>query len=202
MNLKELEYLQPNSILDCGANVGAWSKKAKEVWPNATIVMVEANPECEPALQETGFPYDIAVVSDDFKEVIFYQRKCGGTSTGDSIYREDTPWYDDENLVSTQRFAVPLDGMCKGHTFDLVKLDLQGGEIDALKGGKDLFTRTKAIIMEVPVDGVKPYNIGAPTRSEVMEYMQSIGFVNVKILEDIIHPLERMVIQQDILFTR
>lgn len=202
MNLSELHYLNPGSILDIGANVGSFSKEAKEVWPMAAIFMIEANPECAPMLKETGLPYVISLLAEDRKQVIFYQRKCGGTSTGDSIYREATDWYSDENLVETPMVTERLDSLLKGEEFDFLKIDTQGAELDILKGGKEITSKSKAILMELPVDGCPPYNIGAPTRKEYFDYMASIGFPNYKILEDIRHPAAGYIIQQDVLFTR
>lgn len=203
MNLRELEYLQPKSILDVGANIGLWSKQAKEVWPDASIFMIEGNAECEYALAATGFDFCIALISNERKEVKFYQRSCGGTSTGDSIYRENTDWYNDENVVVTERMAITLDELFPNGEFELLKTDLQAGDLDAIKGGKKLVEKAKAIIMEIPVDSEHPpYNIGAPTRTEVLEYMESIGFRLEKILETLVHPIERYPIQEDVLFVR
>jgi FkbM family methyltransferase len=211
MNLKQLEYLQPKTILDIGANVGAWSLEAKEVWKDADILMIEGNPACETALryiyQTTGISYVIGVLSDKTGWLPFYQRKGCGTSTGDSIYRENTDWYSDENVEIVQYHAVAIDEMF-GNTgiyapkFDLVKIDVQGAELDVLRGGKDIFKSTKYIIMEVIVDGIEPYNIGSPSRAEVMEYITSIGFKPQTVLENIVHPIERHIIQQDILFSK
>ncbi len=202
MRLKELEYLNPKSILDIGANVGHWAKEAKEVWPDAHIFLLEGNPECKNELEATGLKYEIVLLSDKIKDVTFYQRKCGGTSTGDSIYRENTDWYNDENIVESKRKAYPLSQLFTVVEYDLWKIDCQGAELDILKGSGELVNYAKHIIMEVPVDGVEPYNIGAPTRTEYMEYMNSLGFINYKVLEDIVHPIGRHTIQQDILFSR
>lgn len=202
MNLTELAYLNPKSILDIGANVGDFSKACKGIWPDAEIFMIEANPECEPALIETGYPYKIALLSDIKKDVTFFQRTCGGTSTGDSIYRENTDWYSDDNLVKTKMISDTLSAILGDAQFDLIKADTQGSELDIFRGGESILWKAKWVLMEVPVDGVEPYNIGAPTRKDVMDYMVGKGFEHHTILEDICHPIHRYIIQQDILFTR
>jgi hypothetical protein len=92
--------------------------------------------------------------------------------------------------------------VCRGQSYDLIKIDCQGAELDIMKGGTDVMSRAKHVIMEIPVDGVTPYNIGAPTRTEVLDYMFSIGFTKHTALEDIVHPIHRYVIQQDVLFER
>ena len=59
-------------------------------------------------------------------------------------------------------------------TFDLVKLDTQGSEIDIMNGGLHLLKNTTAIIIEV---SHVEYNEKAPLVEEVKEYMESIGFI-------------------------
>jgi FkbM family methyltransferase len=203
MNLQELQYINPSAILDIGANIGGWAKQAKEVWPNAEIFMIEANKECQNALNEIDADHVICLLADKNKKVVFYQRKCGGTSTGDSIYRENTDWYNDENVLEVEMDAHPLDEVLPNYEFDLIKIDVQSAELDVLRGGKNIVSKAKYIIMEVPFDsGEQPYNIGAPTRTEVMDYMYSIGFEDHTVLEDIVHPILRYIVQQDTLFVR
>src|SRR5689334_20193239 len=177
MNLQELSYLQPNAILDIGANVGNWTKEAQKTWPDAEILMIEGNHECEPYLKETGIDYAICLLSDDVKRVKFYQRTCGGPSTGDSMYRENTDWYSDENVVVNDKLATTLDFVARRKQYDLAKIDSQGSELDILRGGENIVKGLKYIIMEIPVDSEHPpYNIGAPSRKEYLDYMDSIGF--------------------------
>lgn len=204
MNLKDIEYLQPKTILDIGANCGHWALQAKEVWKDAHIIMIEANEECIGELTKTGLPFRIALLGKERKIGTFFQRKVGGTSTGDSLYRENTDWYSDQNVLITEREIVPLDELFNfqdSNGFEMTKIDCQGGELDILKGGKKFFEKCKYIIMEVPVPNIV-YNIGAPTAEEVAEYMLSIRFQPEKVLEDIVHPIGRHLIQQDVLFTR
>ena len=196
------QEINPASILDIGANVSVWSKEAKEKWPNAIIHMVEANPECEPFLKQSGIPYTMALLSDTEKDAIFYQRRCGGTSTGDSLYREDTPWYADDQLVETPMRTTTLDRLFPDQAFDYLKLDVQASELDIIKGGPILVQKAKWIQLEVPAKDAKPYNIGSPTYQEVMNYMASIGFCYKETLEDLCHPITRETVQHDILFEK
>jgi len=186
-------------MIDIGANCGWIAEEAMAKWPGISVVCVEGNPACAGMLASKNLNFHIALLSDSEKEVVFYQRNIQETSTGDSIYREDTPWY--ESVVKTVLPTKRLDDMGFDPA-DFLKLDVQGAELDVLRGGPDLTSKARWIQLEVPVDGVKPYNIGAPTRKEVMDYMNSIGFQVAQILEDVPHPISREIIQQDILFER
>lgn len=198
MPLSDIAWVNPSHILDIGANVGGFSKEALALWPNASSLMIEANPECSGELSATGIPFIIAVLSDSEKDAVFYQRKCGGTSTGDSLYRENTPWYDDENVVMTDVKTITLDRLVEEY-FDLIKLDVQGSELDILRGGERTLSGANHVLMEVSVE---QYNIGAPLWDEVVRFMAERGFGQLTDVGDIIHPIGRHLIQKDILFSR
>jgi len=159
-------------ILDVGANVGQWATDASERWPLASITMVEANPGCEPQLCKLGFPYRIALVGSEEKESVpFY--KIGDSDTGASVYRELTDIYKDCRPTTLPQ--TTLDNLFPDWSFDLIKLDTQGSELDILRGADKLRSRAESILMEV---SNSPYNDGAPLASDVIEYMHTIGFIN------------------------
>ena len=176
LKLKQELGFVPRTILDVGAQIGDFYKECKQVWPDSQIMMVEATKECEPYLKETGGNYLIAVLSDTKKVVPFYKTKLADTNTGNSVYKELTSAYSDENLIVEQRHTYTLDELYDGYTatFDLIKLDTQGSEIDILNGGSRLVKNTTAIIIEV---SHVEYNENAPLVDEVKEYMEKIGFV-------------------------
>ncbi len=55
-----------------------------------------------------------------------------------------------------------------------MKLDVQGYEIEVMKGGNIALTNSEAVLMEV---ALLEYNRGAPLINEVFEFMSSFGFV-------------------------
>ena len=179
LNLLKLKHelgFEPRTILDIGAQVGDFYRECKGIWPDSQIMMIEATKECEPYLKDTGGNYLIAVLSDEKKKIPFYKTKVADTNTGNSVYKELTSAYSDENLIVEQRNTYTLDELYDGYTavFDLVKLDTQGSEIDILNGGSHMIKNTSVIIVEV---SHVEYNEKAPLVDEVKEYMESIGFV-------------------------
>jgi hypothetical protein len=60
-------------------------------------------------------------------------------------------------------------------------MDTQGSELDIIKGGTNLISRTKGIILE---ENVYRYNFGAALHNEIKEYMEGIGFELVGVLDD------------------
>ena len=140
--------------------------------------------------------YKIAALGDEEREVTFYTRSDKPETEGNSYYKEanywDIPQLVQENTMTLQR----LDNIFKdSYVFDLIKIDTQGSELDILKGGKDLVSKSKAIILEV---AYIEYNLGAPSSDEVIEYMRDIGFENKMSIGE--HYEGEDVSQKDLLF--
>lgn len=172
--------VSPVVIYDIGAAVLHWTKNAKRIWPNAQIVAFEAVREVEDFYKEYNTPYCIDVFTDTpGKEVVFYEDPiCLG---GNSYYRENKVFspaaekiYNDAsgkkrvgNTIDTvvQQKSLPLP--------DFVKIDVQGAEIDILKGMTNTLKSVKHLIVELQH---VEYNIGAKNVVESIPIIESLGF--------------------------
>jgi FkbM family methyltransferase len=150
------------------------------------VEMIEANelhrPDLEKISETYKIPFHIEVLSNEIKEVTFHLDGLGADSTGpgNSYYLEDTHHY--LNTPSEIRITNTLDNIYDGsYTFDLIKMDTQGSELDIIKGGKFLINKAKGIILE---ENEYRYNFGAALHSEIKEYMESIGFVLAELLDE------------------
>lgn len=188
------KYLNPSSILDIGANTGQFYNKISQIFPNAEYLLIEGNPECEVVLKDTGVKYMISLLSDSEKEVNFWTDPNNSVSSGNSIYKEKTSFFNQS--VSKKYNTKTLDSIVD-QTFDLIKIDTQGSEIDIIKGGINTIKKSKAVLLEV---SLVEYNEGSPLQDKVFNYMSSIGFEPVEIIEKIYHPETGQYIQNDILF--
>ena len=79
----------------------------------------------------------------------------------------------------------------------MIKIDVQGSELDIINGGIQLIKNSKMVILEV---SLVEYNEGSPTKEKVYEKMFELGFKDVENLGTINHPLTYELIQQDVLF--
>lgn len=182
-------------ILDIGANDGWWYRNTLLQHPAADFVLVEANPHNEPILKALGVDYRIACLSDKVRTINFYTTKSAPTSTGASYYKENTEHFDDSNLEILELVTTTLDILFPSQTFNYIKMDVQGAEVDIIKGGKKLIGKADKVLLEVPVEGIE-YNIGAPTRDVYFEAMSELGFKTYTVVENIRN------LQEDILFTK
>jgi FkbM family methyltransferase len=198
MSLENIKkYFEPKSILDIGANVGQFYNESKVIFPEAYYYLIEGSEHCDIVLKTLNVDYSISLLSNVEKEVDFYVRKHEPRCTGNSIYRENTSFYDDDQIMVEKKYTKTLTSLLDNRIFDLIKIDVQGSEIDIINGGLEIFKNAKGVLMEV---SLVEYNQNAPTKDFVYEYMDKLGFTPVELIGNINHPITYELIQQDILF--
>jgi FkbM family methyltransferase len=184
----------PNTILDIGANNGWFTNICKTVWPNCSVSMIEASVEHEPALRNMHMHYIITLLGDRQDVVKFYVNKNDKASTGNSIYREKSVYFDESNCEVVKMPMDLLDNVVTG-TFDFIKIDTQGSELDIIRGGLKTIKKAKYVLLEA---SLVDCNEGAPLKQEVVDYMKSINFD--LIYAPFSHILDGKLIQEDLLF--
>lgn len=172
--------VEPTVIYDIGAAVLHWTKNVQRLWPTAQIIAFEAVREVEDFYKNYGVKHSIGVFSDlPNKNIIFYEDPiCLG---GNSYYRENKIFspaaekiYNDssgkprttntiDNEVSLKNYPLP----------DFVKIDVQGAEIDILKGMASTLKNVKHLIVELQH---VEYNLGARNVTESIPFIESLGF--------------------------
>ena len=170
--------IEPKIVYDIGACVLQWTSVAKKVWPNATYVAFDAMDEVEFYYKENNIPYHIGLLSDiDNEKIGFFQNV--EHPGGNSYYKENTEYSPSANILFPNRIektAMTLDTIVKQKNLpppDLIKMDVQGAELDILKGAKKALETCQHLILELQH---QEYNIGAPFMHEVVRYLDSIGF--------------------------
>ena len=202
MRLEEVKDLgvNPIAVLDIGAHSGQFYSWSKRVWPNSVVWMVEANHLHENVLRNLTFNtqdnYLIAALGDEEKEVTFYTRKDKPHTEGNSYYKELNYW-DIPQLVQKDTIKLQkLDNIfTQDTTFEIIKLDTQGSELDILKGGKNLCKKASVIILEI---SYIQYNEGAPTRGEIINFMDDFGFKEKMSIGE--HYDGDKIVQKDVVF--
>ena len=184
-------YFEPRAVLDIGANIGLFYRECKQAFPHSEVFCIEANRNCEESLQGLTNNYRICLLGGEDKTVGFYRDKTDKFSAGNSIYRELTEFFRDANVEVTTEEMVRLDSINFAVSFDLIKLDTQGSELDIIRGGLSVCKKAKGLILEV---STLPYNDGAPLQVEVISYMSSVGCDPVAVLG------ENTAGQRDLLF--
>jgi len=177
--LKKLgSEFKPNVIYDIGANVLNWTREAKDIWPESEIVLFDAVNSFEDYYLKSKNKFFIGVLSDcDDKNVKFYQNsehpagnsyyKEIGHKKSEIIYPESNYSNEKTSTLSTvvKEFDFPMP--------DLIKFDVQGAELDIIKGSLDIINRAKYLIVEIQNT---QYNRNAPLLNETVNFLQMNGW--------------------------
>ena len=164
----------PAAIIDCGAYIGEWTRMIKNIYPSSKVLMIEANPEKEINLQAVQGEYpqtvDYAVSllgAENRTNVKFYKMESGS-----SILEEQSSAPRDILLLPMKT----LDEIADEKGFSdaaFIKIDVQGYEIEVLKGATKILKRAELVLLEV---SFIQYNKGSPLIGDVVNFMSDHGF--------------------------
>lgn len=142
----------PRMVLDCGANIGAFSALALKLFPDASVHAIEPQPGCQTALAnlkaqagERFFAHAVALCDPDTSDTtLTLSTDHTATSTGAHVNPDG-----DGILVCCQTLDAVLAPFGEANAPALLKLDLQGYELHALRGGAKTLASTEVILTEV-----------------------------------------------------
>lgn len=193
---KLFRHIAPKRALDIGANVGNFTKELSYQFPDCQIVMIEANKNCEPYLRLLSKPYEIIALSDKNGTAELHMEDNNPTGTGSSLYKENTGWYTQGKTQTVITKCLDDCNYFNGASIDFIKMDVQGAELDIIKGGENTIKNTTFVLAEV---SLLEYNQDAPLIDAVVDKMISLNFCMVDIVE--YHRLDNgLIFQLDILF--
>ncbi len=194
---KRLAHLKASGVelrrvLDLGAYEGNWTRLLRRIFPLAQVIMVDANRDKEALLSQLG-DCRIAVLGDaDGREVDYYKCQDGDAGSGNGIYRENTAY----RFAAEKRTCVTLRSLLGADDgFDMIKMDVQGAELDVIRGGLGIVRNTRYLLLELQTHN---YNLGAPHLDEVVAFLHGEGFTVVDIV-DLMYSGDKL-IQVDVLF--
>ena len=180
--MKYEQSIDAKVIYDIGSNCLHWSKVAQMVWKNAKIYHIDGFDPFENLYKTKDVEYAIEVLSDnDYKEVKYFENfiNHGGCSYYELNY-QDFPYnvaaFKNEHYREVIRKTKTLDTLVRERgwpTPDLIKMDVQGCELDIIKGAVNTIRYCPHIILELQN---QEYMKGAPMRDDVIDYMKFIGY--------------------------
>jgi len=135
-------------VLDLGSNVGVFSlSAAKRVGENGQVISVEPSKDTYSLINQSSAAFNNwkcynAAVSDE----------CGhgylNTSEGPEFYKLQAQNSNNQQTEPVEIFTIDSIAEITGlHHFDIIKMDLEGHEIPALKGAKKVIEQGNPIII-------------------------------------------------------
>ena len=200
-NLKK-NGLNATKIIDIGAYKGEFTEDVLKIYPDASYLLLEANPEREKDLQafvqrkkSSKIDFELALLDKNAgTEKVFHLM-----DTASSALEEYSEKDSMQVIIPTRTLNEIADR--KGfHQVSLMKLDVQGYELEVLKGGDQILPNTEAVILEVSLLDIHK---NVPLLRDVVNFMYDYGFVAYDICSvSARRPLDRALWQTDLLFVK
>lgn len=179
-------------IIDVGASNGSWSKVARDAWPSASFLLIEALRDHEEALQASGFPYVLAAAGDAVGQINFFAPEpFGGAASHTAITDHDitVPMTTIDIEVARTKLPAPY----------LIKLDTHGFEREILAGAVETLQQSALLVIEA-------YNFelrdGAMRFHDLITLLDGQGFRPVDLIDPMHRPADGVLWQMDLVFAR
>ncbi|MBW4549831.1 MAG: FkbM family methyltransferase [Aphanocapsa sp. GSE-SYN-MK-11-07L] len=188
---------QLTRIIDIGANEGQFAFMARYSWPNVRIDCFEPDPSAFRELmknhssdQQIQF-YNFAVGSES-SEILL---NLGETSAQNSLLHEYGKNIKDKTIVPIKK----LDDVYADTNLGIIllKVDVQGYELEVLKGATCLLSQINFILIELSLANL--FEHGAEI-DIVWQFLKNYGFVYHSIIDQYRDPISQRIVQIDVLF--
>jgi FkbM family methyltransferase len=193
----------PATVIDVGAAMGMFTRTCHAVFPQAGYLLIEPLEEYLPSLTQ---------VARDIPQARFElaaAAACGDPTTlnvhadllGSSLYHE-TEEGSDVNGTPRQVPTIRLDQWVEkqgGSSPYLIKIDVQGAELDVLDGGQAILADTEVVILEVSLFHFFRHG---PVFYDVLAYMKTRGFVPYDFLGHQYRLIDDALSQIDVVFVK
>ena len=180
LSLLRAQGFSPACMYDIGASDGAWTRAVSDIFPLAHVELFEPLAELnEPytapmhLLVESDKRFHLNAVAVGLEpgkcEIHIFPNAVGSTTIG----LQHVP--DDVRTVVVEKVAV--DDLILNRGYDipqLIKMDIQGGELDALKGAARTLPHVDALLLETWI--TRGYGSNTPLLGELVDFLRKYGF--------------------------
>jgi FkbM family methyltransferase len=190
---------EPLVIIDAGANVGEFARLSRALFPDAVVHLIEPQPACLPALERLcarpGYvlhPYALGANRGAARLSI----EPEGVTTGAYIAAEGVAVEREAEveLRTLDELGLELHASQRA----LLKLDLQGYELEALRGADTSLQSIECVLCEVSFFA-QP---GQPLIAEIISFLDDHGFKLYDIASITGRRRDNRARQADLLFAR
>jgi FkbM family methyltransferase len=175
-----------------GASNGSWSKRALSIWPEARVLLIEAQPGHRAALDASGMDYVLAAAGEHEGETHFDATDLMGgvaspllTGPADII----VPMTTIDSEVGRRNLPPPF----------LIKLDTHGTEREILRGASGTLLDAALLVVEAYNFELRP---GAPRFPELCAFLEERGFFPLDLADPLHRASDGALWQLDLLFAR
>jgi len=150
-----IEKCRDKSIfLDVGAHIGLYSLPVSQILKSSgkVIAFEPSSSNYEYLVKHIKynrikniFPHKLVIGKTNIDQVVFYEHSVSSSPLGGIIKRTKNS---SDNFLVTKKPQVSLDSFCKKNELipDVIKIDVEGSELNVLEGAKNILTKYKPII--------------------------------------------------------
>jgi FkbM family methyltransferase len=192
----------PRHVLDVGAHRGDWCRAAYDAFPGARFTLVEPQTDLGPDLER------FCAQTPGARSIAAGAAAAPGTAplTGfaDRGASSFLPGEAPAGGVEVRRVPViTLDSLLDGPDAppvpELVKIDVEGWELEVLAGAGRLLGATELFVLETALFEFRP---GQPTLAEVVAFMARHGYLPYDLVWTYRRPLDGALALADVAFAR
>jgi len=202
-NAKQIGF-SPRVIFDCGALMGDWSLAVSKIFPGARLMLIEPNEWVLGTIKdqtERIEPKPIIVhgaIGDKTGKTCLNVWDNPETSMAGSSLKEHVQGEPGQKMMVN---LFTLDALAETHQLhpDLIKLDLQGGEKEALLGSTGLLKTTEMFIIEF---GCLEAYIDRATPLDIMQIMYDNDYCLYDIVDLHYRPYDNALTGGDFFFVK
>lgn len=173
---KVIPHLPPNPVIfDVGAHKGEYTDYVKSIIPNADCYLFEPNKELYEGLKMKGYKVSEHILCDRVGNKTFYTCKGKADEMSSTYKRSVFDQVQCEVQLSVQCRTVSW--FCANRKIDtihFIKIDVEGAELDVLKGAKRMLSKKRILFAQVEYGGTYP-DAGI-TFKQVIEYLEKFDY--------------------------
>ena len=187
----------PQHVFDIGAHRGDFSRLCRSIWPTAKLTCFEVLPHRVEELRSwcvqdgNADVIDTLLGAETRKAVPFHEME-----TASSVLEEHIPQASLVRTYPMQTIDVIVKSRCTTGP-DLLKLDVQGYELEVLKGADATLAHLSVILTEVNLIDIHK---NVPLLDDLVVFLRDRGFVAYDICGLTRRPLDRALWQTDFIF--
>jgi FkbM family methyltransferase len=198
MRMKRLGF-NPSVTIDVGAYEGEWTRCFKRIFPDAKVLMIEPQGSKIAALSRVqselpNVELRGVLLGANGEESVGFRESETASSVLMELANRCPP--------TTYMPMTTLDAVTENSAFahpNFIKLDVQGYELEVLRGGAYTLESAEAVLMEV---NLLRLHEGAPLFHESAEYIGKRGFQVYDLCSLIRRPFDGAVWQADVIFVK
>jgi FkbM family methyltransferase len=188
----------PGQIVDVGASDGKWTRECMTIFPDARYFLVDPLPENAGAL---------AALAGERPRVKFWSGALGAQAgvLPIKVHGDQSSFLPSEYAGGGQERAVEVRTLDSFLGSDMlappamIKADVQGYELEVLKGAGECLRTTQLLLLEL---SFRRIYAGCPLALEVMGHVASAGFRAYDICSYVQRPRDGELVQADMIFVK